>query len=226
MPANTTNQQITYPIGTDLADNPTAFTDMLADVEGRLVQRYTSNADRLARNPAPTAGELSLVAGNTWYDRYTGANWIPATAIQAVKTAAQVVNNSTALVNDIALAVALPAANTEYAIEGFLNYNSSTTADFKFALTAPAGSTARYMGLGVVVGGTTTGDGNYAVASTGGSLSFGGAGVGTDMGLTISGGVVTAGTTGFLTLQWAQNALDPTNTTVTIRSWLRATAIS
>lgn len=225
MPIIDPDQGVPTPAPADLADNPAAFTNFYTPVKSRLILRYTSRANRTLLHPAPILNETSIIDGETWYERWTGAKWIPATSIQEVKTAAQVVNNSTALVNDTQLTVPLPTASTEYTIEGFIHYNSSTTADFKFALVGPAGATARYGGSGVATTGTTTGDGNFAVASTGGVLSYGGAGVGTQMGISVYGGIQVGATTGSLTLQWAQNALDPTDTTVTIRSWLRATAI-
>lgn len=222
MPANTTNQQITYPIGTDLADNPLAFTDMLADAENRLAQRYTSAIDRAARNPAPNTGEISWIAGNSWYERYTGAKWIPFTSIQAVKTANQIVNNSTAFVNDAALAVTAPAASTVYAFEATIGYLSTTVADIKFQLSVPVGAAYNITGAGLATGAAgVTGDMNAAWSST--TLAFGGGGA--DTAVMLSGLVSVAATTGTVTLQWAQNTLEATNTTVYARSWIRLLAI-
>src|SRR5688572_10942738 len=142
MPANTANQQITLPIGTDPADGPQAFLDQTVDIENRLVQRYTSDADRTARNPAPNTGELSIVAGNTWYDRYTGAVWLPVTPLQARKAATQTVNNSTVLVNDVGLAITFPPVAANWGFEGWVFYQSTTVADIKFAFAADAAITA------------------------------------------------------------------------------------
>lgn len=221
MSANTTNQQITYPVGTDLADNPTAFLDMLADVEGRLVQRYTTDADRLARNPAPTTNELSIVGANTWYDRWTGAKWLPATPIQAVKTANQIISNSTAFANDLQLVVPIPTINSTYAIEATIAYLSTAVADIKFQFTVPAGSGFNFGGYGAAVGGALTGDANFAWAT---NVIYGGSG--SDMIAMLQGTLIAGGTAGSLQLQWAQNTLEVSNTTVFMRSWLRLTAIA
>lgn len=228
MPTNTTNQQITIPIGTDGADNPQAFIDMIADVENRLVQRYTNLADRTARNPAPTQGELSILNTSTWYDRYTGAKWIPVTPIQAFKTAsAPNVNNSTALINDPELVVPLPAANTTYAVDAVIFYISGTTADIKFTFAGPAGMTGTLGGIGLSTASAgASGDGLFAAVGLPATVAFGGAGAGVALTAHLSATVVTVGTTGNLTLQWAQNALEVINTTVLLQSRVTVRAIS
>ena len=226
MPANTTNQQITLPIGTDLANNPTAFTDMIADVENRLVQRYTNLADRTARNPAPTQGELSILNTANWVDRYTGAKWIPVTPITVAKTANQVVNNSVTLVNDTALVAALPAANTYYRVMVLVRYTSSQIADIKFSLTLPAGATGFLGGPGLTTAAAgQTGDADFEAVTIPAVRPFGGAGGATFTLTTLNATVLTAGTTGTCQLQWAQNTLDATNTTVFAQSMMIIEAI-
>lgn len=230
MPTNTTNQQITVPIGTDAADNPQAFLDQIADVENRLVQRYTNLADRTARNPAPTQGELSILNTSTWYDRYTGAKWIPVTPIQVYKTVTQNIINSVALTNDAELFVPLPAANTVYAVEGIIYYVASTTGDIKFSFTMPAGATATLGGLvlATTAGGATGDITAGAIGLPGvGVISAGGAGAGAAVVASLEATVLVAGTTGNLQLQWAQNALDAVvATSVLLHSRLSARAIS
>lgn len=224
MSANTTNQQITYPVGTDLADNPTAFLDMLADVEGRLVQRYTSSADRLARNPTPATGELSFVSGTTWYDRWTGAKWIPATSIKAVKTADQSVNNTTVLVNDAELFIPLTAINTRYLFHAAVRYSTNTTADIKFTFTVPAGAGLVFGGIGAdtAAAGTTNAGVNFTSSIGPATQPYNG---GTEAWLVLHGSLLTAATTGNLQLQFAQAVANVSNTTVLNASWLRAEAV-
>lgn len=218
----TPNQSIIIPVGADAANNPLAFTDMIGGVENRLVQRYTSTVDRAARNPAPTAGELSFIAGTTWYERYTGAKWLPCTAVMAVKTANQIVNNSTAFVNDTQLVVPIPTLSTTYAFDLTIAYLASTTSDIKFQFTVPAGAAFSFGGYGAATGiAAITGDANFAWGTT---AAFGGSGF--DMITTLHGTLVSAGTAGNLQLQWAQNALDASNTTVYSRSWMRLMAIA
>jgi hypothetical protein len=74
--ALTTNQGLDIPDGSDNANVPLSFTNYNGGVEGRLVQRYLSIADRTARNPAPFEGELSYLADLNRYETYTGSAWI------------------------------------------------------------------------------------------------------------------------------------------------------
>lgn len=79
--AVTTNQGLILPDGTDNANVPLTFTDFVttagSGMENRLVQRYLSSADRLARNAAPNEGELSWLNDTDRYEYYTGAVWAP-----------------------------------------------------------------------------------------------------------------------------------------------------
>lgn len=225
----TTDQGIVIPVGTDGADNPQAFVDQIGGVETRLVLRYASDADRLARHTAPLFGDLSIVAGNTWYDRWTGAKWMPVTPISSFKTGSQLVNNSTALVALTSMVVSLPAINTNYAIDGYIVYNSSTVADIKFSGTIPAGAASSIAITGGAVGiAAASGDANFAIADLAAAqvIQLGGAGVGINMGVMLSGAVSVGATAGNLQLTFAQNTLEATNTTVGSRSWLSARAVS
>jgi hypothetical protein len=227
MPANTTNQQITLPIGTDPADGPQAFIDQTADLETRLVQRFTTDADRAARNPTPATGELSIVAGNTWYDRYTGAIWLPATDIKVRKSATQTVNNSIALVNDTALLINFPAVAASWGFEGTIFYTSTTVADIQFAFAADAAITAyTFFPVGLATTATgVTGDATFQVTTVlGTGRAVGGAS--TNAGCLLNGRITTSGVAGVLQLMWAQNTLEATNTQVLAGSWLRLTAIA
>lgn len=229
MPTNTTNQQLTVPIGTDLADNPLAFVDYSADVENRLVQRYTSVADRTARNPAPNIGELSFVAGSTWYDRWTGVKWLPITPLQTILTAQQQVNNSTAFVNVTQGVITLPAITATWALEGWLYHASSTVADIKFTFAAPGGGASIAWGLtGLATTATTsTGDmTNDATGTAGTAIAFGGIGVADFINTVLLGTVTTVGAAATIQLQFAQNTLEVSNTTLFTGSWLRATAVA
>jgi len=131
------------------------------------------------------------------------------------KTANETVNNSTALQNDDVLLVSLPTAGL-FMFEVDLIYSSSTTADFKAAMTIPAGATFTLMGMGLVVGAAGSA-GDMQIAGTtvsGTSTAFGGLGVGTFVPLRLWGEITMGGTAGNLQLQWAQQTLDATNTVV------------
>lgn len=230
MPGATTDQGIVIPIGTDVADNPDAFVDMLAGVESRLVKRYASRAARSANNPAPSTGEISEIAGETWLERYTGAKWLPVTPIQVFKTADQIVNNSTALVNDTHLAAPIPAVVANWAIEGWLYYASGATPDIKFASAADAAiSSVGFSVQAISTSGATAGNdnGNWdAIDAVATALPIGGVGAAASVSGILSGHLISTGTAGTLQLQWAQNSLDASDTTLFEGCWLRLTAIS
>lgn len=223
MPANTTDQQITYPVGTDPANNPVAFTDMLADVETRLVLKYATEADRAARHTAPQEGDLTGLADVGRYEVYDSPNYISAFTYSlyghAVRSAdiPAIVSNTT-LANDSVLTLPLPTTG-RFEWEAVIFYDSSTTADFKLAFTWPAAvSTPRWGIQGLATGATlTTGDGQFAVTATSGTaIAVGGAGSGSGSTLMAiaKGHLVLGGTAGNLTVQYAQNTSDATNTVV------------
>ena len=121
----------------------------------------------------------------------------------------------------------LPAINTNYAIEAYINYNSTTVADIKFdfaftgtttstTFAGPAGATT------IAAGGI--GDGNWDSSPFGTVLQVGGA-TG-PAGCALTGGILVSGTAGVLTLRWAQNTLEASNTQVLEGSWLTVRAIS
>lgn len=78
MPVLTTNQGLTLPATTDADNVPVSMTAYNGPngVESRLVQRFLSIADRTARNPAPTEGELSYLIDLNRFENYTGTAWV------------------------------------------------------------------------------------------------------------------------------------------------------
>lgn len=228
MPTDTTDQQITRPIGADSADNPVAFINGLADLEPRLVRSYTNEADRTARMLSLSENALSTLAAENRAEIYDGAAHVSlftrALFAEKFRTAdAAAINNSTVLVSDATLVVALPTAG-RFHWDLTLFYDSSTAGDFKVAHTIPAGATMQWGGLGAstaVSGGLGTGQFS-AVTASGTSIAYGGSGVGTanTLMLNIKGGVVMGGTAGNLQVQYAQQTADPTNTVVRAHSRL------
>lgn len=226
MPIIDPDQGVPTPAGTDLADNPAAFTNFYTPVLSRLNLRYTNEANRTALHPANVDGEESYLTASNRKEVNNGALWlsgyVPNMFAYVRKAATQTVNNSTALVNDTELFVALPTTGV-FGFSATLFYSSSTTADFKIAFTNPAGSTARWGAVGLATAAVaTTGDGQFAgiFAASGTPVAYGGAGVGTSLTLLVEGDITMGGTAGNLQLQWAQNTLDPTNTDVMSRSRL------
>jgi len=224
MPTNSPDQQITTPNGPDPAVAPQDFLDFLADVETRLVKRYTNEADRTARNPAPPDGEVSFLADIDRWDRRQGAAWWEMFPLFARKlTETQVVNNSTALVPDSHLLLPVQI-NGVYEVTGLAVWDSGTTADIKFSWTGPAGATMPRWTVMSTDTGVATQVGNYnsaPAAALGSTLARNGAGIGTFVAGLIKGLLVVAGTAGTLTLTWAQNALEVVNTRIKTDSYLR-----
>lgn len=222
----TPDQGIVIPVGGDPANNPSAFTSMIAGVESRLVLRYTSEADRTARNPAPTANQWSIVAGNTWYDRWTGTKWLPVTPLRVRKSSAQTVNNSTTLVNDVGLAITFPPVAANWAFTGWLLYSSTTVADLKVAFAADAAITGfgfNPFALATSAGGTTGDATTQGTGTLGTAIAIGGSG--STAGILLGGRITTNGSIGTLQFQWAQNTLEATNSQVFGGSWLQLEAI-
>lgn len=222
----TTDQGIVIPVGGDPANNPSTFVSFVARVESGLVLRYTSNADRTARNPTPTTGQLSFVAGNTWYDRWTGSKWLPVTPLRARKAVNQTINNSTTLTNDVGLAITFPAVIGNWQFTGWLLYTSSTVADIKVAFAADAAITGygfSPVGLATGAAGTTGDVITQGTTALGTAIAVGGSG-GTSA-ITLSGRISTSGAAGTLQFQWAQNTLEVSNTVVLGGAWLQLEAI-
>jgi hypothetical protein len=231
MSTNTPDQQITIPVGTDLADNPQAFTDFVADVEPRLVLKYTNVADRTARHTAPTEGDLTGLASENRYDVYDGAAYVSLYtrsfhAYLRRTTDAAAINASTVLVNDPVLVASLDTGAT-YGWECIIYYDSSTTADIKFAFTTPTFSFMRWSLTGLATTATTN-EGSVRIATvnvSGTSSQLGGIGVGTIVSAKLEGSITTTAA-GNLQLQYAQQTSDATNTTVRTGSDLKVWRIS
>jgi len=219
MPVNTSDQQITVPIGADSADNPVAFVNMIADVEPRLVRTYTNEADRTARMLALSENNLSGLATENRVDVYDGTNHISLRSRSHFAnlfrtTDGTAVNNSTVLVSDPVLVTALPTAG-RFMFDLTLFYDASTTADAKITFTFPAGATARWgvhapsSAVSALVGTGTWG----TVTASGTTYTLGGSGVGTANTLMaiVRGWILMGGTAGNLQLQFAQQVADPSD---------------
>lgn len=86
MPTNTSDQGLIIPANTDVNNfatgvgsligaDPTTGVSGTGGVESRLVKRYLSAADRAARNPTPSEGELSYLMDINVLETYTGTVW-------------------------------------------------------------------------------------------------------------------------------------------------------
>lgn len=231
MPADTPDQQITEPIGTDTANNPLAFNQFVADVQPRLVRQYTTEADRTARMLSLAENQISTLStptvGLERAEIYDGTNHVSlhTRALYAFvrKTADETISSNAVLQNDDQLLIAVPTAGV-FCFDATIFYTSGNTPDIKFAFTVPAGATVRWGILGLASGATTsTGDVQVqSQAGSGSSTTIGGANATTAVAW-ISGMLSMGGTAGTFQLQWAQATSDASNTTVNtfsnIRMW-------
>ena len=126
----------------------------------------------------------------------------------AIKAADETVNNSTVLQNDDELTLAVEA-NTLYLLNIILVTNSGATPDFKFKITLPAGATMYGR-----VEDPSPGVGFSPQQFTEATASVAFAGTGSAYVTFIKAGVIIAGTAGNVTLQWAQNTAEVSDTKV------------
>src|SRR5690348_2172834 len=82
MTTTTSDQQIILPSSTDVNDVVTTMASAVQGssnngIESRLVKRYLSASDRVARNATPNEGELSYLADADRLDYYNGTSWVP-----------------------------------------------------------------------------------------------------------------------------------------------------
>ena len=223
MPTNSADQGLTLPIQADAANQQTAFASYSPGVEGRLVKRYVDAADRTARNPAPTAGEIAFLTNPGRHDfRSVTSKWMEVRDLIASKvTETQLVNNSTTLVNDDQLFLPLQAS-ARYLLNGYFMWDSGTTADIKFSWTGPAGF---QMPVWSILAIDAAGAGpSFATATTAGTVvSRGGSGIGTFVHGWLKGVVICSSTAGNLQLQWAQAGLEAVNTRMKAASFIQLT---
>lgn len=229
MTANTPDQQITYPTDPDTADNPVAFTNMLTDVEPRLVRAYTDAADRTTRMLVLAENDISTLGTEERVEVYDGTNHVSlyTRSLYAMErlSADQLLTMSSTTLQDITgMTFTLPAvADQVYGWRQTIFFDSSSTADFKIAYTIPAGVTMRWGAVGPATGAGGTGDVNWVtVTASGSSLSYGGNAVGTVSIMVVEGELTTSATGGALQLQAAQANSEATQSTVRASTRLEA----
>jgi len=150
-----------------------------------------------------------------------GPNFIPQNAIenlpsalpfaQIVKSVDEIVNNSNTPQDDDELSVPLNA-NKTYAYILYIQVISPSAADFKHTFSIPTGATGlRSFGAWSSQSFNSTFDiTGVASSATNGANQW----------LAFTGSVKTIGTAGNLTLQWSQNVVDASDTTLEAGSYL------
>jgi len=133
--------------------------------------------------------------------------------VPATKSADQTIISNSTLQNDTELAVAV-AASTNYDFKLVLLYNSGVTPDLKFGWTYPVGTTMRYSMQGYT-GGVVQ---SFRIIETDVVALDGNA---SSLSCVCEGTVFVGATAGTLQLQWAQNTLTASNSSVLLGSSLR-----
>lgn len=185
-------------------------------VRDQLVTPFVSTAARTSAISSPVEGTTTYIGSDTTMWLHDGSLWKPYAGPPTVyKTAAETVNNSSALQNDDDLLVPVDA-NAYYRGEIWLSFTSAAAAGFKLDFTAPAGATMEASGFLVVVSGATTFAATSTLGAVGGIVSTGSAvpylGKFT---------LVTGANAGTLQFRWAQNSAHASNTTVNAGSCLK-----
>ena len=144
----------------------------------------------------------------------------PIRPIYVIKGSDEIVNNSTTLQNDDALVSPTLPANSVWEFELVLHNRSSTVADFKHAVIMPSGATLVAAVLFYSSAAALT-HATYA----GASLTSGGLGAVT-IDLSVKGILRISSTAGTAQVQWAQNALEVSDTTVYAESYMKLARIS
>lgn len=157
----------------------------------------------------------------TSFEGYNGTSWAPLGSgglgnfgVHIVKTANETINNTNVFQNDDQLAFPL-GANENWTFRFVVQANSGATPDLKFAVTAPVGATCAYGHE----------DPENAVATA--NLACGAStGLVTALGVAdlyeVVGTVRNGANAGNVTLQWAQNTANASNTIVYAGSFVDA----
>jgi hypothetical protein len=179
---------------------PSSFTSPLT-TKGDIFGFDTDDA----RIPIGSDGQI-LTADSA---QALGLKWAdPPIFAKIIKSVDQTVNNSSTLVNDDELTVAL-SANKRYMIWMNVFFVSSNTPDFKCSLTLPSGTTQKVISNDLHGFSTSEGFTDDPTTTTVQSLT-----ITAEFSLIFQGYVLTSGTAGNLTLQWAQASADASDTDV------------
>lgn len=211
MPIIDPDQGVPTPAGTDLADNPAAFTNFYTPVLSRLNLRYTDEANRTALHPANIDGEESYLTASNRKELNTGVLWLSAHAFNFF--AFTNTQNQTLAASSIALqnvtnqAVALPATG-RFGWEVSVFASGVVASDIKFAYTWPGTATAIWGVHGTDTAGTGFTDGTQT--TSGNAIALGLLGTSSPTLFYFSGQIVMGGVAGTLQMQAAQNVADVT----------------
>lgn len=157
-----------------------------------------------------------LVGGEpTWVEYFPGSR-----VRFALKTANQSITNSTTLTNDNELFVNVDA-NSAYAVDAYIIYQTTDNADFNVGFSLPSGATFTWTPFGsdpAVNGNSSTAMRFLTGQATYRTLGGGGGEV---MAGTPRGTLITGANSGVVRFRFSQNSAQAVTTTVWAGSWLR-----
>ena len=187
----------------------------LSDVEESL--RLLRDADRLqGRRMSATAPTDNYYVG--WNN--TTKKWEPKGFALVRKTATQGVPNSTTLVDDDDLKIAI-GANEAWMFDACIFFEADPVPDIKIAFKVPAGATIVW-GLAEDTGGGSNTPVYQTRQADDDAQTIHGSGFGTALTTHLIGTIANGGTAGDLQLRFAQNVADATNpANILPNSWLR-----
>lgn len=162
-----------------------------------------------ATNDVPTAAQFNSWLVNVGFARMTGV---------------QSVTASTTLVTATDLTIACEA-NAIYKMEAVITYGAPTAADMKVLFRTPTSAT--FQGVGTVFTTAAVSQSEIQNMPYGGNASevWGSVGVGTNWGF-VSGILITAGTAGNFSVEFAQNTSNATATTLNTNSHMNLRRVS
>ncbi len=176
---------------------------------------YASSATAIARLGAGTSGYALKTQG-------ANANpvWAAGFPVSVVKTSDETVNNSDTLQNDDALLLAV-GISQKWAFTLFVIYSTGAIPDFKWQLTVPTNGAVRGV-RSTAIGESSTGAGGTSAPSIAAASAYVEPHHSTAGILLVTGIYIGGDTAGNMTLQWAQNTAEVSNTKVLANSYLLA----
>lgn len=200
-------------------------------VQGSVVPKSLFDANSiLAANSDDTPAAVT-VGEQTVVGRITSGNItaLSVAQLQALigymtveKTVDETVNNSVDFQDDDHLTLAVGASD-KWALEYHIRYSSGTTPDIKFTFSVPA-SGWMYIVTSSRLGPATDGATGTTITSFGNAdtIAIAGAGAGAERQLIMWATYYGGGTAGNVTLRWAQNTQNASDTIVYSRSYILA----
>lgn len=195
------------PALTDSPNITSAVNTAVSAIDSRVNPIFSTTAARNAAIPSPTEGMECYVTGTKEKYIYNGTAWIGATPRFFIASADQTVTDSNAL-NNSSYLTAPVEANSTYLVHTMIKYFSNSTGaggnDFQLGWSVPASSSGYWNTWGADVG-VASWTGNFWYLTRAWTTADA---LGTQNAVMVArpGGVlITSGTSGSLTFQFAEN---------------------